>query len=163
MKAPARLLGLAAILMAAPGCASIEVSGNTETSSPWVYGPGVRFLDYRAMNAPRTSLNPMAVYNLYFQEGGTVHRFEAGAQMRKYSDSTNASFAGLWFGGEAAVGYLHDRYEGGTSNHFGASFGPAAGLPLRGGAKPVHLIGATGLSYYGSLGFNARIGVEWKR
>ena len=162
MEAPARLLGLAAILVAAAGCATVEANANGETSSPWVWGPGVRVLGQRTLDAPGTTLNPMGVYNLYFQDGGTVHRLEAGAQVRKYSDPADNSFAGFWYGGEAAVGWLHDRFEGGTSSHFGGSFGPVVGIPVRRGAKPVHMIAGAGLSHYGSLGYNVRLGVEFK-
>jgi hypothetical protein len=105
----------------------------------------------------------MGVYNLYFQDGGTVHRLQAGAQVRKYSGAAGNTLGGMYFGGEAAVGWLHDRYEGGTSSHFGGSFGPVVGIPLRQGAKPVNLTGAVGLSHYGSTGYNVRLGVELKR
>ena len=134
-----------------------------ERSSPWVVGPSVQAFDQRPLSGPGTTLNPMAAYNLYFQDGGTVHRLEAGAQIRKYNGVAGNALGGMYFGGEAAVGWLHDRYEGGTSSHFGGSFGPIVGLPLRQGPKPVHLTGLVGLSHYGSTGYNVRVGVEFKR
>lgn len=152
-----RLFAAAAATAAVTGC----VNAAAHTSSPWQFGGGVRAAPGFAIGQRGLTAHPMASYTYLSFDGGYDDLFEFGAQVRRPLARGNRS-AALWVGGEAAFSVMRTHVDNiaGTFNTNGWSLTGLAGMPVGTSKWGVSLYTGAGLSHYGSMGFNLRLGVD---
>lgn len=151
---------LAAMTLSGAGCVS-TVSVEGHNSSPWELGPSIRFTYPMSTRLQGTTFNPMASYTYLHYDGGHEDRFEAGAQVRRYSGRAGNPVSGFWFGAEAAAAVLRDNFTGGSESYTGGSLTALVGIPVSEGKRAIQIVGGAGWSYYGSAGKNVRLGIEF--
>lgn len=138
-------------------------------SSPWEYGPSLRFApsvwDYGDEGA---TIHPVVQYAYLNYDGGHENFWAAGIQVRKPTELFGDPDAErpYWIAGEVALALLQDSYSFGGED-FSESYGGVAvtgfvGKPIGSGDWEPSVFGGFGFSHFGGTGINVMLGVDFQ-
>ena len=104
----------------------------------------------------------MASYTYLKFDGGHDDLYEVGGQLRKAIVTGTKGATNAWIGAEAAGAMLRESGFGYHGSNTGFSLTALIGAPVSESRWGVNLYGGAGFSYYGSTGFNARLGIDFQ-
>ena len=159
---PSAALATLLLLFVGTGCTSWA-----HTSSPWEFGGGVRPAPalWEVGDEGATGHAVLGYTYLSWRDGdGHDALWEAGGQVRKPTQVFGEHERQPWIGVEGTASVLRSIYSVGAEDFSDESYGfsatALAGMPFSDSRWGPHVYAGAGLSYYGAVGINVRVGID---